>query len=144
MGSWKYRSCGTMEISVPSCFVIALSMLVSASFFIYWLCIMGEWFRIVEHFGGFLSVQSWHICAGVVLGRWPVLVGFAWLGSGSSPFLIVGIVSLVWKAVLHLFAPGGSAIWRNSRPRPGARLPAESLLVVLDIVCGGKGSLLGS
>ena len=32
----------------------------------------------------------------------------------------------------------------NSRPRPGARLPAVSLLVVLDTVCGGKGSLLGS
>ena len=95
-----------MEISVLSCFVIALSVLVSASFFIYWLRIVGEWFHIMEHFGGFLSVQSWHICTGVVLGRWPVLVGFAWLGSGGSPFLVVGAVSLVQKAVLHSFAPG--------------------------------------
>ena len=30
------------------------------------------------------------------------------------------------------------------RPRPGPRLPAVSLLVVLDTACGGKGSLLGS
>ena len=30
------------------------------------------------------------------------------------------------------FVRTGSTIWRNSRPRPGARLPAESLLVVLD------------
>ena len=67
---------------------------------------MGEWFRIMEHFGGFLSVQSWHICAGVVLGHWPVLVGSAWLGLGGSPFFIVGTVSLVRKAVLCSFAPG--------------------------------------
>ena len=38
----------------PIMFVIALSVLVSASFFIYWLRVMGECFRIVEHFGGFL------------------------------------------------------------------------------------------
>ena len=131
MGLWKYQSCGTVEISVPSCFVIALSMLVSVSFFfIYWLRIVGEWFHIVEHFGGFLSVQSWHICMGTVLGHWPVLVGFAWLGSGGSPFLVVSPVSLVRKAVLCLFALG---------LQPGPCLPAESsatVLVVLDMVCG--------
>ena len=42
------------------------------------------------------------------------------------------------------FVRTGSAIWRNSRPRPGAHLPAVSLLMVLDMVCGVKGSLLGS
>ena len=67
---------------------------------------MGERFPIVERFGSFLSVQSWHVCAGVVLGCWPVLVGSARLGSGGSPFLVVGTVSLVRKAVLCSFAPG--------------------------------------
>ena len=33
-------------------------------------------------------------------------VGSAWLGSGGSPFLIVGAASLVQEAVLHSFAPG--------------------------------------
>ena len=60
----------------------------------------------MEDFGSFLSVQSWHICTGIVLGCWPVLVGSAQLGSGSSPFLVVGTVSLVRKAVLHLFTLG--------------------------------------
>ena len=67
---------------------------------------MGEWFRIVERFGGFLSVQSWHVCMGLVLGCWLVLVGFVWLESDGSPFHVVGVVSLVWRAVLHSFAPG--------------------------------------
>ena len=42
------------------------------------------------------------------------------------------------------FIRTGSAIWRNSRPQPRARLSAVTLLVVLDTVCGRKGSLLGS
>ena len=67
---------------------------------------MGEWFHIVERFGGFLSLQLWHVCVGLVLGHWQVLVGFAWLESDGSPFLIVGVVSLVRRAVLHSFAPG--------------------------------------
>ena len=67
---------------------------------------MWKWFCIVERFGGFLSVQSWYVCAGVVLRRWPVLVGSARLGSGGSLFLVVGTVSLVRKAVLRSFAPG--------------------------------------
>ena len=61
----------------PVMFVIALSVLVSASFFIYWLRVVGECFRIVERFGGLFSVQSWHVCRAVFLGRWPVPADFA-------------------------------------------------------------------
>ena len=42
----------------------------------------------------------------MVLGHWLVLVGFVWMGSDGLPFLVVGVVSLVWRAVLHSFAPG--------------------------------------
>ena len=42
------------------------------------------------------------------------------------------------------FVHSGSTIWRNSRPQPGPCLPAESLLVVLDMACGRIGSSLGS
>ena len=73
---------------------------------IYWFCIVGEWFHIMERFGSFLSVQSWHICVGLVLGHWRVLVGFAWLESDGSLFLVVGVVSLVRRAVLRSFALG--------------------------------------
>ena len=79
---------------------------------------MGEWFRIMEHFWQFslcnvvilpsveFWVQLWHICAGLIPRHWQAPIGFVWSESNGSPFLVVGVVSQVRRAVLRSFVPG--------------------------------------
>ena len=75
VGPWKYQSChGCVHHSIKH---ISLYQHV-----IYWFRIVGEWFRIVEHFWQFslcnvvippsveFWVQSWHVCMGLVPRCW--------------------------------------------------------------------------
>ena len=111
MGPWKYRSChGCVHHSVKR---ISLYHHV-----IYWFRIVGEWFRIVEHFLAVslcnvvipssveFWVQSWHFFAGLIPRYWRVPIGFVWSESNGLPFLVVGIVSRIWRAVLRSLVPG--------------------------------------
>ena len=105
MGPWKYQS-------RHSCVCHSIKHISLYQCVIYWFCIVGEWFHIVEHFWWFslcnvvilpsveFWVQLWHICVGLILVCLQAPIGFVWLDSNSSPFLVVGVVSQVWRAVL--------------------------------------------
>ena len=51
-------------------------------------------------------VQLWNVCSGLILGHSQVPIDLVWSESDGSPFLIVGVVSQGWRAILHSFAPG--------------------------------------
>ena len=117
---------------------------------------MGEWFRIMEHFWQFslcnvvilpsveFWVQLWHICAGIIPRHWQAPIGFVWSESNGSPFLVVGVVSRVWRAVLHLFVPG---LQSGETPDLDPDLNSLQCLYLWYLIVrrvAEKGSLLGS
>ena len=80
---------------------------------------------IMEHLFGSHSrmfVSSCRFC----------VVGVRWFTFSHSRHSVLGMEGC------PSFVCSGSTIWRNFRPQPGPHLPAESLLVVLDMACGGK------
>ena len=58
MGLWKYRSCCHGDVCHSDKHISLYQHV------IYWFHIMGEWFRIVEHFGSFL------LCNVVIRREW--------------------------------------------------------------------------
>ena len=135
-------------------FVIAISILVCASMsytgFVLWENGFVSWNILVV-----FTVYCGHSAVSEILGSiLECLFGSHSRAFASSHrFCMDGVSWFTFSHSRHsfsgmegcpLFIHSGSTIWRNSRPQPGPCLPAESLLVVLDMVCGGDSSLLGS